>query len=620
MKIRLLLLCCCLHLSVNAMCGPEEFGEERAGLLSTSSSLPTSGTLRFSKDTAASSARVEAATKEKERSGWRILNWAGNGLSYLFGKPNVPLEFDPRCKYWAKRWLHIKAHQFLYASAIKQSEPLQIPTDQQFGKDLISWNTLTNSGIPVDNIFTGDIPSSEKSFGRQAAVWGVYYLRKFLPLAETPGLPPIPADPKALLQLSFSPEHVKLQMPVPQLQDHMMYDPEDIVGGLAIRGPYAGNIAKSSKGAPAPYVIDFTRYEKLPVKEGLEHLGGKAYLKYNHETKRMETQEIIYDGKRFPKGCAEWPHIQSIFLMSQASNGSLVEHLFHCHMYLGGTFAAVNNKTLSRDHPLRILMHPHQHLTLSVNNYQIILLLGAGQFVPRLWSYDSDTVTNILNSHTENFDISSLDFLENVKRRGFRYPKKNAFPYPHLENMGRLWTIISEYVSHYIDDHYCDEDIARDTHIQNWYEDLERYVPNGIKKYAGDVPSKEGLKKLITTFIYTVSVKHQDISNTTFNYSVWLQYLPHQVRKDGILGSIGNHQEYVNTALVATAPSPVTFEDDYTAQKHPFSRCLSVKQKKWMRWFHAEMQKYQEELNKVFPTGLPLDLTVPNDVGASVDA
>ena len=61
------------------------------------------------------------------------------------------------------------------------------------------------------------------------------------------------------------------------------------------------------------HVINFGRYEAFPVKEGYEKLGEKALLKYNQETKIMQTVAIRYEG-------AWYQHTDTFFPQAQKNH------------------------------------------------------------------------------------------------------------------------------------------------------------------------------------------------------------------------------------------------------------------------------------------------------------
>ena len=86
--------------------------------------------------------------------------------------------------------------------------------------------------------------------------------------------------------------------------------------------------------------------------------------------------------------------------------------------------------------------------------------------------------------------------------------------------------IIGNYVGNYVDAYYeNDEMVSADAQLSSWYNQLDKYIPNGIKGYA-PILNKGTLKKLLTTSIFTTSVEHENVGNMTFNYGFWQQYIP----------------------------------------------------------------------------------------------
>ncbi len=256
---------------------------------------------------------------------------------------------------------------------------------------------------------------------------------------------------------------------------------------------------------------------------------------------------------------------------------------------VAGTFSAVNNNTLAANHPLRRLMHPHQFMTISTNDLQLKLLLGnETSFVPSVYSYDLSTFGKICADIEKELQIKDLDAKEDFKQRGMIDTK---FHYPYRENALSLWKIIETYVGNYINNYYEDDtNLQNCKQLQKWYKDLNTYIPNGILNYVTDDLTKENVKKLITLFIYTVSVGHAQTGSITFNYLGWLQYLPTNVRADGKGSSIGLHQVAMHVLFGTNASSPKLTDD--------FSHfAVDEKGKKCMQQFIQNLLDYQRKLD-----------------------
>ena len=607
MTLRLFLLCCGIYVSLGAVCALESKNEELAlSHCAVFAELSPSSQIECPPPPSVSST---PSTVEKS-AWWSPLPRLSEGFAQWLGKPEVELESDPGLKYWAKWWLTIKIRQNFFSSAVGLNQKIPMPQDERV--QLVPWTTL---GIPLKKFYTTrSIPSPERSIKKSFGALLVHYIAKFFPL-ESPGLPQIPEDLEDLMTLSYPAEFRQL-FPPPQCPAQILDHTNDLIGALALAGPFAGYIQKS-KDVDDLYEIDLQVYQPYPVKPGLARLGGKALLIYDQELKRMKTVSIQYtvdaEGESWKEeavslggsaieceGRSKWERAQKTFLATLQTDITVVRHLLRAHLMIAGTFCAVNNSILPEKHPLRRLMHPHQFMTLSTNNLQLKLLLGQPEsLVPVLYSYDLSTFQRILSDlessspETSVFQLKMMDGVESFEDRGM---KRTPFPYPYRENATRLWKIIERYVGNYIDFYYPDSNpIQKDVKVREWYQGLDTYIPNGIGNYVPvpdtkNGPSKEHVTKLITLFIYTASVEHEQVGNITFNYLMWNQHIPFQVRLDGKRNSIALHQAGLGAQLVTNAPSPKLTDDYRYVMLHQEGRAC-------LKDFVKELRDYQRELD-----------------------
>jgi hypothetical protein len=151
--------------------------------------------------------------------------------------------------------------------------------------------------------------------------------------------------------------------------------------------------------------------------------------------------------------------------------------------------------------------------------------------------------------------------------------------------------MIEQFAKEYVNIYYEDDDsVRKDIQVINWWRDLETYIPNGISKYAKDI-SKKSLVDLLAAFMYTASVEHVNVAKIPYNYTVWHQYIPKQIRLDGKRSSIGMHQLYMNTEIGALL-NTTTLVDDY--------RLISLDQNAsdCMERFRQNMASYKEAIDQ----------------------
>ncbi len=524
------------------------------------------------------------------------------------GKPDVALEYDPGLSFWAKRAFWIKLAS-LFHSAPVTIKSLTLPEDGP--QEIVPWAAL---GIPLPAIYTArQIPTSERSLKQRIGTGFVYYMDKWVSLDGSN--PSIPRNPEALMKLCYPPQY-RQSYPAPLLPAELKECPDDLVGALALKGPFAGYIKAIGSDK---YTIDFNFYKKFRVKAGLAPLGAQAFCEYDNALGRMRTTRINYSDQDFVPSDPKWNYAQKVMLATLCTHVTLVDHLLNTHLIISGTFSAVNNDALPADHPLRRLMYPHQFKTLSTNNTRIKLLLGAEfSFVPTISSYNLNTLSEIAKKYCASFDIETMNFPANLAQRKM---EKTPFAYFSRENCLELWKIIDRYVGNYIAAYYpTDDALQSDLSVGKWFKALDRYIPNGITKRPDKVSpgytpeiSKDNVQKLISTFIYTSSVEHAKAGGITFHYLPWKQFLPISVQLDNEkqLVSIGAQQQMMNK-LFATTPPSIKLTDDLS-----YMSLSEGRGRQCMQQFRYEMLEYQSKLeqSEILPYML-----CPKDIDISVSS
>ncbi len=540
-----------------------------------------------------------------------VATYVTDPVAHLLGKPDVKLEYDPGLLFWAKRALWIKLASLFYG-APATIKSLTLPEDGP--QEIVPWTTL---GISLPAICTArQIPTSERLLKQRIGTSFVYYMDK---LVSMDGYgPSIPRDPEALTKLCYPPQYQNLS-PAPLLPAELTECPDDLVGVLALKGPFAGYIKAIDNDE---YSIDLSFYanKEFGVKKGLAPLGAEAFCKYDSCLERMQTTHIHYLGHDYSPCHPKWNYAQKVMLATLCTHVTLVDHLLNTHLIISGTFSAVNNDTLPADHPLRRLMYPHQFKTLSTNNTRIKLLLGAEfSFVPNISSYDMGALSKITTQYCKDFDIETMNFPANLAKRGM---ENTTFPYFYRDNCHELWKIIDRYVGNYIAAYYpTDESLQENTFVQKWFKALDQYIPNGITKRADKVSpgytpdiSRENVQKLISVFIYTSSVEHAKAGGITFHYLPWKQFLPIcvQLNNEEQLVDVGAQQEMMNK-LFATTPPSIKLTDDLSYMALP-----EGEGRQCMQQFRYEMLRYQSYLDSKGEI-LPYMLC-PRDIDVSVSS
>jgi len=447
-------------------------------------------------------------------------------------------------------------------------------------------------GIDIPNIYTTDgVPAAEESKAKQYLFALIRWLSSNASL-HAEGLPPVPADHDAIIDEAFPAAYREL-LPMPVVPPEISARPDDVLGTLALAGPFAGYIEKVDS-KPNEYVVDMSVLEGVPVRDGLSALGCKAYFSYSPSQKRMNTTRIEYQGRVVTPQSEDWEQVQKIALCSLSTDMTMIRHLANTHLLVAGTFAGVTTNNLGADHPVRRLLHPHYHLTLSTNNYKVPnLIMSDSSSLPNIFSYERKEIYKIMNEHAGAFDIATMDARADAQRRGMIGAKGvdgKPLDYPYLENVSNMQNVIDDYVRSYIDAYYeSDEALAADPQMQSWFADLEKYIPNGVSDYAGGL-TREGVAKLCTVLIQTAAVEHENVGNITWNYTTLPQYIPSVVPTDGTRPTIDAYQRYINTSVLTFVPLN-RLVDDHS------NLALDLKGKACMDKFKADLSELQKKMD-----------------------
>ena len=515
-------------------------------------------------------------------------------------KPQEALAVNdiPQPGYW------YNAKKYMWASivslAFKAAKLLPIAKPKNEKLKMVTLKDL-DPAVAIDNIHTTqDVPEAEKSKAKQMLYAAIRWLSSAMPI-NSEGMPPISSNFDAMLEEAY-PEKYKALLPAPVIPPEIATRPDDIVGTMALSGPFAAYVEKVP-GTDNLYKIDLERYSNIAVRDGLKALGGSVFMEYSPEEKRMNTRYIKYQGRVYPKDGPGWEAVQKIALCTLSTDATVVRHLTDTHLLVAGTYAGVTTNTLDAQHPVRALIHPHLHQTLSTNNYKASNLVKNDDSVfPKIFSYNKDTIQKLMKDYADGFDIRKMDPALDAEMRGFE--ADSEVEYPYLENTTKLWKITQDYVSSYLDAYYeSDEAIAQDPQIQAWYAALNKYIPNGVTQYAPTI-TKENIAKLCTLLIHTGSVEHENVGNITWNYTTLHQYIPSLVPADGSNVPVDVYQRYINTSVLTFIPLNQLMDDvSHIALDEKGAACMQ-RYRENLAELQKEMEKKPFSYSAMYPKAL----------------
>lgn len=290
-------------------------------------------------------------------------------------------------------------------------------------------------------------------------------------------------------------------------------------------------------------------------------------MSYNETTGFMETVAIQSEPNgnwitRDQMGNAVWANAQNRMTAAMLTDVTFNEHLVVSHLAVSATISSLAYQ-LPKDHPMRRMMHIHTIGAITVNKYNVPLLLdGEGAFFGTISSYNLATIQTIMNDHLKGFNFNMLNPHLNLASRGMN---DTEFRYPYADNAKRIWDLTTRYVENYVDNYYSEHSLVSDKPMQDWYINVLKYLPNANTTLPSAL-TRDGLVNLLTGFIYSDSFGHYTTGVEIFNWGVWANLVPAKVYSDGSRPRIGDVTHTLNL-LSATQPTErLIMSADYFSQ------------------------------------------------------
>lgn len=456
------------------------------------------------------------------------------------------------------------ALSFLIYRGFQKQEvyPLEMPIDEKI--ELVPYHTQK----PVANIpklyATKNYPEADRAVPRLRKIKLGQILMKALALLPLRNLPPIPAEHDAYIEAIYPPFYKKAWSNSPESPPELR-ETTDILATLALSGPFADYIKRITVGEieainavqvnhvdADAYTIALDELGDYPVKKGLCSIGCKVIFKYNEMAKKLETQSILYQGRLYTQKDDDWKRVEQIALCSLNTHVTIIKHNVYIHLAYLTAFASATINTLNPKHPIRRLLH-HCFQSVLIGNYEVsqFQIRGKSSYCTKLFSYDYDTMIDMINACCDKFDVRTMEPMLDVEMRGMAY---TPFEYPYLDQIKPLWNIIRNYVNEYVDHYYAsDQDVRSNDELCNWYNALDQYMPGGVKVY-GETINKDILKRLCASLIHTSSVTHDNVNNVVWNYTALNYIIPTMVREDGQLPPVNISFDFVATLIGTFKP------------------------------------------------------------------
>lgn len=419
------------------------------------------------------------------------------------------------------------------------NEPAIIPVPRDDGEKINAVSMASQfRGIPIPNIRVADrVPADEAQRSKfYFYEFQVAMYRLLSPMQH--GMPPIDADPHVALNQAYDDEFRKL-FPEPQLPAE--YQPQIDLGRIAVASPYACYVERTPEGA---YQWDLRILDRYEHHKGLRSIGAHVLFRLNEAARRLEPTQIDCELGVCKPGDANWEQAQRIALCAATTHVSLVRHFNGVHLAAGGPFAIATRNSLPAAHPLRRLLWPHMYGTQYSNQVVTKGQMVKGGDFETTFSFTHAGMCKLFGDTYEQYDVTVLDPMRDAERRGIA---NGSFDTPALANRLDLFNVMFAHAERYLRAYYDSDDALRaDESFQNWLAELDRLVPNGVRRLYGDAVSIESAARLIAAFIYLATVEHEILGTGLWNYQLWTNVQPVRIYRNGQRETVDVYQRLVN--------------------------------------------------------------------------
>ena len=432
--------------------------------------------------------------------------------------------------------------QFWNALAIRKfagNRPAVIPIPRDDGQRIKTVSFASQfRGIPIPNIRVADhVPPDEaqplkvRFYKFQVAMYTI------LPAMQS-DLPPIDADPQKALAAAYTEPHRKL-FPPPRLPDE--YRNGIDLGRIAVAGPYACYVERAPEGG---YQWDLRQLADFEYHKRLSPLGVRVFFRLNETAHRLEATRIDCEIGSCTPNDPDWERAQKLALCAATTHVSLVRHFNGVHLAAGAPFAIATRNNFPATHPLRRLLWPHMYGTQYSNQIVTRGQMAKGGDFETTFSFTHSGMCKLFETTYEQYDATVLDPDRDAAQRGI---SNAGFDTPALANRQALFGVMHAHALRYLHLYYdSNEKLRGDVAVAGWVEELDRTIPNGIRRLLDGDITIESAARLIAAFIYLAAVEHEILGTGLWNYQLWTHVQPVRVYRNGQREPVDVYQRLVN--------------------------------------------------------------------------
>jgi hypothetical protein len=446
-------------------------------------------------------------------------NLAGKGTKSTFG-PIATLRWALRKGFW----------NLLAVFKFRNNKPALIPLPTGGSRRHIVPVPLRSviPGVPIDGILVADHVPADEAQPLKKLFYAFQLLMYRLYPPMQPGLPPVSDDPDTALRDAYGTRHRAL-FPAPQRPLELSGQAGVDLAGLAVKGPFACYLERNSDDMFQWDLLGLNAYDHH---EGLYPLGVRVLFSVDKPNHALRPESITSALGVHRPGDAEWQTASQIALCTLSTHLSLVRHFDWIHLAAGGAFAISTRNHLPANHPLCRLLWPHIFGTQYSNEIVTEGQMVEGGDFPNIFSLTQRGMCDLFADSYNTYRLSVIDPATDAQRRGIL---NAGFDTPSQFNLQSLFDVMHAHALRYVGTYYRDDDaIARDDHVRDWLQTLNRLIPNGVGELLPGAATRESVSRLIAGFIYMATVQHEIVGSGVWNYQLWTDRIPVRMYKDGL--------------------------------------------------------------------------------------
>ncbi len=472
---------------------------------------------------------------------WALRRGFWNLLATLKFRGNKPVAVPvPRRMSWW-RWLLV----YLFGKSLENLA--RVPFNQIFP-------SIPISGIRV----AGHEPADEWDWKMKFFTWlQVTLYRLFSPMQ--PGLPPIEADPYEALQHAYTKRHRKL-FPPPVMPLEFQGSPD--LGALAVKGPYACYLKQCGKDE---YEWDFRELGQHEHYDDVYNLGVRVLFQIERNRPTVKPVHIESELGISKPGDSTWEFAKTLALCAATNHLALVRHFNGVHLASSAHIAIATRNCLFPDHPLCRLLWPHIFRTQQSNRAVTIAQMTQGGDFDGIFSFTHRGMCDLFSATHGRYQFVVNDPERDAKTRGIVGAR---FETPTQTDAQRAFGLFRRHARNYIEIYYKsdDEAIRNDKKVEQWLDELDTTIPNGIKDVLNGQITRDSVANLIACLIYLATVQHDIVGSFLWNYQLWAHKQPPRLYRNGERLPLDVHQRLVNANFnLNVARTPLMQDFSYLA-------------------------------------------------------